>query len=273
MKTRRHYILGALFLLVAVCLPLTPVRAGSGATAEYSHRLIVEFDQAPLAAAASFRTASRTASGRLLTSTPLAQDYIAGIKRQQARVLERIGHELPGAGVSKRLNRHGAPLNNEYQIVLNAVVIDPGTVNIDDAIRTIRNIPGVKRVHRDRRYEPNLYASRPQTGAFTIWSNTVIGTMTNAGHGIKCASVDGGLYDGCPMFSGTGFDYPTNYPANGYGQTENNNGKIIVSRAYFRPWDPPIPGSTNAWPGPADLSHGVHTAGIMCGNPVTATYI
>jgi hypothetical protein len=36
------------------------------------------------------------------------------------------------------------------------------------------------------------------------------------------------------MFDGTGYSYPDGYGPNGLGITDNNNGKIIASRAYFR---------------------------------------
>ncbi len=51
------------------------------------------------------------------------------------------------------------------------------------------------------------------------------------------------------MFDGTGFSYPAGYPEGGLGLTENNNGKIIASRVYFRSWDPPADGEENPWPG------------------------
>ena len=41
------------------------------------------------------------------------------------------------------------------------------------------------------------------------------------------------------MFSGEGYTYPNGFGPNGKGLTNNNNGKIITSRAYFRSWDPP----------------------------------
>ncbi len=94
--------------------------------------------------------------------------------------------------------------------------------------------------------------------------------MAQAGAGIKLASVDGGIHKDAPMFNGAGYSYPSGYPK---GDTRNTNGKIIVSRAYFRAWDPPAPGDENPWPGVAGTSHGVHTASIAAGNPVTASYL
>jgi len=81
------------------------------------------------------------------------------------------------------------------------------------------------------------------------------------------------VHKDAPMFDGTGFSYPPGYPVGGLGLTENNNGKIIASRAYFRTWDPPAPGDENPWPGENGTSHGVHTASTAAGNVVTATYL
>ena len=71
------------------------------------------------------------------------------------------------------------------------------------------------------------------------------------------------------MFDGTGYTYPPGYPK---GDPKNNNGKIIVSRAYFRPWDPPARGDENTWPGENGTEHGTHTSSTAAGNEVVANY-
>ena len=77
------------------------------------------------------------------------------------------------------------------------------------------------------------------------------------------------------MMDGTGYSYPASYGPNGLGLTANNNGKIIASRAYFRPWAPPAAGDENPCPGENGTSHGMsvtseasHT--YLCSG--TATY-
>lgn len=243
------------------------------ASTNLSHRLIVELDTPPLVDASVIRAQRLSNPGPLRTNTRIAQRYIDEIKSEQARVLSNIERRVSGLQPSQRATRSGALLDNSYQVVINAFVVEPEDgVFVPDLIRAIQQVSGVKKVHRDRMYEPMLFASRPQMNVFSAWSNSVIGSVTNAGRGIKCASIDGGVYHDSPMFSGDGFSYPADYPDGGYGQTNNNNGKIIVSRAYFRSWDPPVDSSTNAWPGPLGISHGVHTAGIMCGDSVDAEY-
>ncbi|MCX6049166.1 MAG: S8 family serine peptidase, partial [Chloroflexi bacterium] len=72
--------------------------------------------------------------------------------------------------------------------------------------------------------------------------------------------------------NGAGYSYPPGYGPNGLGLTANNNGKIIVSRSYFRPYDPPAVGDENPWPGVNGTSHGMHTSSTAAGEIVTATY-
>ncbi len=80
-----------------------------------------------------------------------------------------------------------------------------------------------------------------------------------------------------PCSAAKGYAYPNGFGPNGKGLTNNNNGKIITSRAYFRSWDPPQTanpglsgcGDACAWPGPEGTSHGVHTASTAAGNIVT----
>ncbi len=160
-----------------------------------------------------------------------------------------------------------------YSVVFNGFAIDPGTNSPAEAKRILGSLPGVKRVYSDRAHYPTLYASVPLINADDAWLDSSIGGQANAGKGIKIASMDGGIHKDAPMFSGTGFSYPPGFPTNGLGLTENNNGKIIASRTYFRDWDPPKDGDATAWPGAWGTPHGVHTSGIMAGNSVNADYL
>ena len=129
-------------------------------------------------------------------------------------------------------------------------------------------MPGVRAVYLDYAYSPTLYASTGLIGAPAAWE--AAGGRAHAGEGVRVASMDGGLHKDAPMFSGEGYAYPPGYPR---GLASNINGKIIASRVYFRPWDPPVAEDANPWPGPGATSHGVHTASIAAGGVVTATYL
>ena len=144
----------------------------------------------------------------------------------------------------------------------------------DCGSRILAKIPGVKGVFNDYAHQPDLYASVPLMDCSRGLDNTAIGGMENAGAKVNMTtSMDGGAHHDAAMFDGTGYSYPTGYPTNGLGLTSNNNGKIIVSRAYFRTWDPPSVGDENPWPGTQGTSHGTHTTSIAAGEEVQASYL
>jgi subtilisin family serine protease len=159
-----------------------------------------------------------------------------------------------------------------YQVVFNGLTVDPGEMDKEVARRALAKMDGVKHVYLDYARSSDLYTSTQLINAPAAWDSAAIGGRENAGAGIKVASMDGGVHHEAPMFDGTDFDYPDGYPPQGLGWTQNNNGKIIASRVYFRSWDPPAPGDENPWPGENGTSHGVHTASTAAGNVVTADY-
>ena len=233
-----------------------------------SHRLIVQLESPALAELSDF---SRMANGRLNATSSTAQAYIAQLQAEQAAFVSQMNQVLPEATVANYLNESGQSVAATYQVVLNAVAVDPGSTNTAEARRALAALPGVKTVFLDYAHEPNLYASLPLINAPVIW--TEAGGQANAGAGIKVASMDGGLHHAAPMFDGTGWSYPTGWPAGGLGDAANNNGKIIASRAYFRAWDPPSLGDENTWPGTQGTSHGTHTGSTAVGNAVVANYL
>ena len=163
------------------------------------------------------------------------------------------------------------------------MAINPGAnlsaANRNATRKLIAAIPGVKAVYADLPHYQDLYTSTLLINAPAVWN--VLGGRANAGAGVKFASMDGGVYGGlvdpAPMFSGATYTYPNGFGPNGKGLTNNNNGKVIASRAYFRSWDPPQTadpglrgcGDACAWPGPNGTPHGVHTASTAAGNLIT----
>jgi len=238
-----------------------------------SPRVIVEFSTPPLAQSAAVKALGRTPAGALDLKAAPAQAHIAQVKAEQQTFAQALPGVLPTASVACYINEDGAQIAHAYCLTFNGMALDVGVANIDAALRVLPRMPGVKAVYRDRAYQPTLYASAPFINVSSLWLSAAIGGSTNAGRGIKVASMDGGVHHLAPMFSGAGYSYPAGYPAGGLGDTNNNNGKIIASRAYFRPWDPPVTGESNVWPGVLGTSHGVHTAGIAAGNAVPATYL
>lgn len=241
-----------------------------------SHRLIVELDSAPLATAPAALAATDDGfdgRARLDVNAPAAKSYLAQLRAEQETFVRNLSRAVPGARVDSYIDERGAARQARYQVVFNGMAVDPGPAGAEQARKALLTIPGVRNVYRDFPHATTLYTSTTLIGAPTAWANPAIGGAEKAGAGIKVASMDGGVHKDAPMFSGQGYSYPAGYPAGGLGLASNNNGKIIASRAYFRPWDPPAAGDENPWPGENGTSHGVHTASTAAGNAVKATYI
>lgn len=239
----------------------------SSTSPKTSHRLIVQLESPALAEIPDMETTF--VGNNLLDDEPTAeQAYIAQLEAEQAAFVNEMTNALPDAFVSTYINEFGQSVEATYQIVFNGVAVDPGSTDRDVARRTLEALPGVKAVYLDFAHEPTTYASLPLINAPAIW--TEAGGASNAGAGVKVASMDGGLHHDAPMFDGTDFMAPAGYPL---GDPANNNGKIIVSRVYFRSWDPPSVGDENTWPGTQGTSHGTHTGSTAVGNAVTADYL
>ena len=233
-----------------------------------SHRLIVQLESPAVAETEGF---ARTVDSRIDVQSSAAQTYINQLQAEQSAFISALNQTLPDSSVATYVNESGQSIAATYQIVFNGVAVDPGKMSTAEARRVLSAMPGVKAVYLDFAHEPDLYASLPIINASALW--TQVGGQSNAGAGIKVASMDGGLHHDAPMFDGTGFSYPPGYGPNGLGDPANNNGKIIVSRAYFRSWDPPSVGDENTWPGTQGTSHGTHTGSTAVGNAVTADYL
>ncbi|MEZ4726873.1 MAG: S8 family serine peptidase [Caldilineaceae bacterium] len=244
----------------------SPAQAEAGA----SHRLIVELESPPLAVAYLSEVSAASVNGKLDANAPAAQAYRNQLRAEQAAFVNTMRSVLADASVATFLNEAGVTEEATYQIVFNGLSINPGATDRDEAFRALGRLPGVKNVYYDTPHYTQLYTSTAVINAPVAWN--AVGGRTNAGAGIKFASMDGGVHHLAPMMDGTGYSYPPGYGPNGLGLTANNNGKIIASRAYFRDWDPPAPGDENPWPGVAGTSHGMHTSSTAAGDIVTATY-
>jgi uncharacterized repeat protein (TIGR01451 family) len=226
-----------------------------------SHRLIVELESPALATWYLTARTATTADGRLDVQSSAAQGYIAQLEAEQATFLNAMTAVLPDAAISTFVDSEGEQIAAAYQVVLNAVAIDPGTTNTEAAMRALQRMPGVQHVYRDYFNKPAMYASIPLIDAPAMWAD--LGGQDVSGEGMIVASIDTGVYAPNPFFDPTGFTYPPGYPV---GDARYTTEKVIGARAYFRAWDPPLAGDEGAWPGPNGSSHGTHTAGTAAGN-------
>ncbi len=271
---RKLSLLLILVLLVGLLVPAVTgaegiTDASVPAAPHFSHRLIVELSSPPLAQAP---VAARLAAsgGKLDVSAPEAQQYIQKLQAEQQAFVAAMTHAVPNAKVATYINEQGRELPATYQVVFNGMSVDAGrNADLKSLELTLAKLPGVKRVYRDYAHSPDLYASLPLINAQAAWNNAAIGGKSNAGAGVKFASMDGGVHHLSPMFDGAGYTYPAGFPK---GLTSNTNGKIIASRVYFRAWDPPSAGDENPWPGVAGTQHGTHTASTVAGGEVQASF-
>lgn len=235
-----------------------------------SPNLIVELQAAPLAVAYLSDVKAAAVNGRLDANSTAAQAYINQLQAEQAAFVSNMQAALADASVATFINEAGMAEQATYQVVFNGLSVNPGATPREQAMRILAQLPNVKQVYYDTPHYTQLYTSTALINAPVVWN--AVGGRTNAGAGVKFASMDGGVHHLAPMMNGTGYSYPPGYGPNGLGLTANNNGKIIASRAYFRPWDPPASGDENPWPGENGTSHGMHTSSTAAGEIVTATY-
>ncbi len=237
-------------------------------SASHSNRLIVEFDSPALAELyAQDRLVTHALESLHIMDSAL-QTYAVQLENEQQMFQELLHQTMPGVTMGDWMDMTGHHIPLTFAVVKNAAVLEaPG--ELTPMIQTrIASLPNVRNVYLDFEVFPQLYAGPALTNLDSLWSQPTF-ERSQSGQGIRIASIDAGLHKEAPMFSGTNFRYPSGYPADGLGLTKANNGKIIVSRTYFRATSPPVTSDHFAWPG-SGSSHGVHTAAIAAGNIVTS---
>ena len=224
-------------------------------------RWIIQLEDPPVAqytggiAGLEATAASVTAAHRLDVNARESKAYIAYLEAEQVKFAAAVLEAMPGAHVER-----------DYQVVFNGVAVTLPEAN-ERADRWLSRLPGVKAVFREKVYRVDMYSSLPLIDAPALWAQ--VGGQSEAGEGVKIASIDTGIHPFNDCFDTTGYTYPAGYPKFDADKPYATTGKVIAARAYFRADDPPLAGDGGTWPGPNGSSHGTHTSGTMACVPGT----
>lgn len=245
--------------------------AGSAATGggfwnqEAPQRVIVELSSPSLAEAYHLRDTIDPDVTYFGAFSPELQAYTIHLRNEVEAFQQSLPRDLP-------LRRPLADLTEAESLLAldllkNAVVLELTEELTPSQLQTLASLPQVKYVHPDMPVYAQLYSGSGLIRAEPARGLSPSGSGS-AGKGVLIASVDGGLHKDAGMLAGGTFEYPAWMPSAGLGIERGNNGKIVVSRTYFRDWDPPVPSDNFPWPG-SGTSHGVHTGAIAAGVIVT----
>lgn len=257
----------------ALAAPLPQAEAAPAArplprsASPHAHRLIVEFGTPAMAEVYALHRVRQPSADPFADVEPIFQAYAIQLRNEHRAFALEAAAALPFLENSRLLGINAPTRPLAFSVVKNGVVLAAPHALSDAETAQLRSLPNVKAVHRDREVFPQLYAGAALVQAEALWRHPDA-ARAQAGQGILIASLDSGVHKDAPMFDGAAFAFPAWMPPPGQGRTEANNGKIIVSRVYFRTGDPPLASDHFPWPG-SSSSHGVHTAAIAAGNPVT----
>jgi subtilisin family serine protease len=176
-------------------------------------RYIVEFDSEPAVASAA------SAGGRLAEAAPLMAARRAQIQAEHAV------HEAAIRGI-------GGIVIRRYDTILNAVAVQVPGQSADQAMVSLRALPGVRAVYPDKRWHTVLDQAVIAHHITDTWA-TLPGGASSAGAGTMVAVLDTGIDSSHPGFHGFNTPVPSGFPlVTNPSDTAYTNNKVIVVRDY-----------------------------------------
>ena len=179
---------------------------------------------------------------RLQMNSPQAQTLRAQVMTEQANHIQAMNRALG----------HGVDVSHYFLVTHSGIA---SRLTPEEA-QTVRGLPGIKSVERERLYHTTTFRSPEFIGANQIWDGTAVpGGVGTKGEGIIIAMLDTGIDVTHPSFA--------NDPACGHGTTQPDK---LLSALDCSSTDPS--GLCNG-PDPADhVEHGTHTSSTAGGNSV-----
>jgi subtilisin family serine protease len=185
---------------------------------------------------------TRAPGQRFQMNTPQAQTLRAQVMTEQTNHIQAMTRALG----------HGVNVSHYFLVTHSGIA---ARLTPEEA-QTVRGLPGIKSVERERMYHPTTFRSPEFIGANQIWDGTAVpGGAGTKGEGIIIAMLDTGIDVNHPSFA--------NDPACGHGSTEPDK---LLSALDCSSTDGT--GLCNG-PDPADhVEHGTHTSSTAGGNTV-----
>jgi len=273
----RRVLIGLAVFLSGICLALAGLGTLSNASHQSKQPAQRSLGKSPAATKSSSHSLAHAAGGRDVQYSPADNDgrfrYMIqfsekGMLERQTRARgERFQANSPQAQtlraeVMREQTGHvqamtralGHELNvSHYFLVTHSGIAARLT---PEEAQTVRALPGIKSVERERLYHVTTFRSPEFIGANQIWDGTAVpGGSGTKGEGIIIAMLDTGIDPTHPSFA--------NDPACGHGTTEPDK---LVSALDCSSTDP---GGLCNGPDPIDhVDHGTHTSSEAGGDTV-----
>jgi len=188
------------------------------------------------------------------------------LQKSGAQTLQKMASDVQArrADLVQRIEAEDVEIIASVENVLNAVFIRTTKAKAD----ALRSMPGVRRITRNRRFEPLV--NRGGDIIRAPEARAVLGGDDLAGNGFRIAVIDSGIDLAHPAFRDDGFQFPAGFPKGRPDDLDFTNRKVIAARSYVHLLTTDDPASSRPDDvTPSDrIGHGTAVAMIAAGRTV-----